>query len=369
MLTIRRRITRALRALVSLVRRRPILALAGLAGAGVAVVAGSRALGLGGAAPSRALPDLGGGAESAPDMFAGVPPAAALAQIQQDDLAFYPILPSYARALDRGGRRYPIRQALIRAAVKASSGAPVAGFPPLVSPDGTLAAPWAFALALYDARAAEWSVVASEIDRWEAPAPGWFDTLRGLVSAASAAASGNIGPALRALAPRPGSAPSVTPPNRYAAWDADERALLAALRKLKVGDFSAQDMLSGRLPLYDALKLIAGKAGLTPQGIPIYAASRIRLAAAGSLSPAMSALDAAALILKAVILSRRWPTPGITRIGEWAQIPPPPAAPGAAPPVEPRPVPGDQSSGGGFISDQSSGGGFIGDQSSGGGWP
>ena len=368
-MNIRARLMRLLRVVISLARKRPLLALAGGVGAAGAAVVAFRAIAP--AAAARALPDLGGGSERAPDMFAGLTPAQALDVIGSIDSALSLPLTRYSRLLSAprsDGSRYPARHVLIRAAVKAAGGAPVVGFPPMTDQGGALTPEWAKALALYDAREGEWAVVADEIERWEAPAPGWLNTMRSLVAAASSAASGSLGPALRFLIPSSPGSRVPPPPNRYASWDSDERALLDTLRANRTPDgLTWQEQLSGAVPISHGVAAIAGPEAADKRAA---AAARIRVAAAGRLSEAMS-MAPDALILKAALLSRRWPTPGVTPIGEWPR--------GSSPRPVPRPAnqangTNNQASGGGIVgnqangtNNQASGGGFVADQSQGGG--
>lgn len=249
--------------------------------------------------------------------------------------------------------RYPTRWAVLRATVDA-----LTHDDPLAEKWGEswsftdpttneVSPEWLEMLSLYSPSDDDWEATAAYVEDHynKAPAPGVLDYLSGLVDAARDVVGivGNVwggewGEAVDGVhglardAANAGSSGGSSVRTRSAQLSREEMAILATLRAwsrpVQVEQLSggvkqltrtAQEALSGGgTPLDRGVSSLGGRAAIA-----------LRLRGLPELTAASKLLSDDALVLKAALIARRWPTVGASSIGDWpySAVPKPAAKP------------------------------------------
>lgn len=324
-------------------------------------------------------PEQIAGSGDLPSGIDAAAPASALQEIARLDSRWGPAVEAYRAlhnsrptqaSIDAGqGRiyRFPTRWALLRATVDSLVyDDPLAekygeGWAITDPTTNEVSPEWLEVISLYAPSDDDWAATASQVEDHynKAPAPGVLDYLASLVDTAGDALALDWRGALRGAVKLSGMGSDDSPTLRTqsAQLSREEMAILAMLRAwsrpvqveqlaggVKQLPRTAQEALSGGgTPLDRGLSSLGGRAAVA-----------LRLRGLPELTADSQALPDDALVLKAVLIARRWPTVGASSLGEWpySTVPKPAAKPTTntqyVPPADPNVR--DQSQGSGVNS-------------------
>lgn len=305
---------------------------------------------------------VAGSADDLPDAIDPAAPAAALAEIARLDSrwarpveafrALHDSVPTQAQK-DAGTARiyrYPTRWAVLRATLDALQYGDAFASKwgerwSITDPTTNEVLPeWLEMISIYAPGDDDWAATASNLDAYHnaPPDPGVLDYLSGLVDFAGDALALDWRGALKGavkLSDMGGDSPTLR--TRSAQLSREEWAILNTLRAWSrpvqveqlsggVGQVTrtAWEALSGGgTPLDRGLSSLGGRAAVA-----------LRLRGIPELTPASKLLSDDSLVLKAVLIARRWPTVNGAGVGEWPYSAVPKSAASASQPASGGPV-------------------------------